>query len=274
MKYIHFLDSDDMLVLDCIERCVKEIGEAEIIWHDTNYLYEDGINPIQAPTLLEQINIDIYEAQGKIFSPLDLWQQSESFSWVAMGIFSLKFLGNLRFYPQIQSEDALFGMLLFAQAKAIALLPHPLYIYRVRANSTSEHALKRHSTLKPHPHYLKDIFLAFLDNHQIKHYHYAFSCAHICLGLLQRISSLPDSPLRSKLIDFLQVRAIYAFGAVCFCSDPRHIREILKPLEPYMQRVPLNVKIAYRTPRIFKLLRWIKRIFKATQRFLAQMHKN
>ncbi|AWK61920.1 glycosyl transferase [Helicobacter cinaedi] len=259
VEYIHFVDSDDMLSVDCIEQCIENIGECDIIWHDTKYIYEDGISPSPyEQSILEWLKLDS-KAIEKPLNASEIWANIEGFSCVCVGVFHISLCEKLRFAPQIQSEDALFGMLLFAKAKAIKILPNPLYIYRLRADSTSDHTLKQDSTLKPYPPYLAEIAYTFANSYKIKHYHFAYSCTYICLGLLAYIESLDDSQLalKNKLIEFLQVRAIYAFGAVSFESDPKYVRPLLKPLEPYMQKVSKANKIAYFMPRIFKILKWI-----------------
>lgn len=108
-----------MLSLDCIEQCVKEIGENEIIWHDVEHIYEDSIHVQSHPTLLESPKLSEKEAQEKHFNALQLWQNLESFSWVHQGLFSFSLAQNLRF----STPFALFGMILFAQAKAIKVAP-------------------------------------------------------------------------------------------------------------------------------------------------------
>lgn len=248
-----------MLSVDCIEQCIENIGECDIIWHDTKYIYEDGISPSPyEQSILEWLKLDS-KAIEKPLNASKIWANMESFSCVCGGVFHISLYEKLRFAPQIQSEDALFGTLLFAKAKAIKILPNPLYIYRLRADSISDHTLKQDSTLKPYPPYLAEIAYTFANSYKIKHYHFAYSCTYICLGLLAYIESLDDSQLalKNKLIEFLQVRAIYAFGAVSFESDPKYVRPLLKPLEPYMQKVSKANKIAYFMPRIFKFLKWI-----------------
>lgn len=94
---------------------------------------------------------------------------------------------------------------------------------------------------------MSEITTTFKDGYTIKHCYFTYSCTFVCLGLLSYIQTLKDSELKTKLIKFLQVRAIYAFGGIYFQSDPKHIRELLKPLEPYMQKVSLNIKIALHT---------------------------
>ncbi|WP_300599625.1 glycosyl transferase [uncultured Helicobacter sp.] len=253
-----------MLTLDCIALCIEQIGKCDMIWHDTEYVYEDEIESLSYPSLLESLHISQAEAIDKIYSPLDVWQHYEGFSWVHQGMFHIRLLDYLRFSPQIQSEDALFGMILFAKAQKIKIATKPLYIYRFHTYSTSEHNLQTNTPLKPYPNYMSDIAYTFCNRYKIKHYHFAYSCTYICLGLLAFIDTFPknlseyEKKLRDKLIAFLQVRAIYAFGGICFESDPKYIRDLLKPLEPYMQKISFNTKIAYFYPRLYRVLRFFK----------------
>lgn len=56
---------------------------------------------------------------------------------------------------------------------------------------------------------MSEITTTFKDGYTIKHYYFAYSCTFVCLGLLSYIQTLKDSELKTKLIEFLQVRAIY-----------------------------------------------------------------
>lgn len=261
IDYIHFVDSDDMLSLDCIEQCIANIGECDIIWHDTKYIYEDGIPKGQHITLLQSLHLTQEQARNRIFDALELWRHTNSFSWVHQGLFKFSLLENLRFSTPLANEDALFGMLLFAKAKAIKIASFYGLIYRYHTASVSGHGESQNIYRKTYPLFMSSIVMAFQNGYKIKHYYFAYSCTYICLGLLAYIESLDDSQLelKNKLIGFLQVRAIYAFGAMSFESDPKYVRALLKPLEPYMQKVSKANKIAYFMPRVFKILKWVNK---------------
>ena len=248
-----------MLSLDCIEQCIANIGECDIIWHDTKYIYEDNIPKEQHTPLLQSLYLTQEQAQNRIFTALELWKYIDSFSWVHQGLFKFSLLEDLRFSTPLANEDALFGMLLFAKAKAIKVTSFYGLIYRYHAASVSAHGESQNIYRKTYPLFMSSIVMAFQNGYKIKHYYFAYSCTYICLGLLAYIETLDDSQfaLKNKLIEFLQIRAIYAFGAVSFESDPKYVRPLLKPLEPYMQKVSRANKIAYFTPRVFKILKWI-----------------
>lgn len=259
VEYIHFVDSDDMLSVDCIEQCIENIGECDIIWHDTKYIYEDGIPKEQHTPLLQSLHLTQKQAQNGSFNALELWKYTHSFSWVHQGLFKFSMLENLRFSTPLANEDALFGMLLFARAKNIKITSFYGLIYRYHTASVSAHGESQNIYRKTYPLFMSSIVMAFQNGYKIKHYYFAYSCTYICLGLLAYIETLDDSQLalKNKLIEFLQVRAVYAFGAMSFESDPKYVRPLLKPLEPYMQKVGKANKIAYFTPKIYKILKWL-----------------
>ena len=121
IEYIHFVDSDDMLSLDCIEKCINNIGECDIIWHDTKYIYEDNIPEIQHTHLIDLMHITHEEIENEVFDILKLWRYIHSFSWVHQGLFKISLLKHIRFSTPLANEDALFGMLLFAQATTVKI---------------------------------------------------------------------------------------------------------------------------------------------------------
>ena len=225
------------------------------------YIYEDGIPKGQHITLLQSLHLTQEQAQNRIFDALELWRHTNSFSWVHQGLFKFSLLENLRFSTPLANEDALFGMLLFTEAKAIKIASFYGLIYRYHTASVSGHGESQNIYRKTYPLFMNSIVMAFQNGYKIKHYYFAYSCTYICLGLLAYIESLDDSQLelKNKLIEFLQVRAIYAFGAMSFESDPKYVRALLKPLEPYMQKVSKANKIAYFMPRVFKILKWVNK---------------
>lgn len=269
IDYVHFVDSDDMLSIDCIEQCIESIGDNDIVWHDVEYLYEEGIEIQSYPSLLQSLSITQEEANAKSFTPLELWKNMDSFSFVHQGLFAFSLTENLRFSTPLMNEDALFGMILFAHAKAIKVASFYGLIYRHHTNSVSTHGEAQNLYRKSYPSFMLPMIVAFNnDGYSIKHYYFGYSCTFVCLGLLRYIQSPHfahnnNAALRKKLIAFMKVRAIYAFNTMIFDKDPMHTRELLKPLEPYMQKVSLPTKLAYFTPRFYKLMRTLKRTLKA-----------
>ncbi|EAJ8917524.1 glycosyltransferase, partial [Campylobacter jejuni] len=131
---IHFLDSDDYFLNDCIELCVKEMIEKDldICAHGFEEYHELDKKFIKR---------DFFE---KIFddeccNPLDLLKLNKKynfyFAW--QGTFKAKILNqyNLRFTHGIYHEDHDFGTILFCLAKKMFYIKKKLIIYRIRQNS-------------------------------------------------------------------------------------------------------------------------------------------
>lgn len=128
---IHFVDSDDYIMLDCIEVCLKEMLDrgVEICVH----------------------NLVEYHETTKEFKPLSMIKQSEYnkaidylitnqfyhfyFAW--QGVFNAGILNryNLRFTYGIYYEDHDFGTILFALAKGLFCMDYQGMVYRKRIDS-------------------------------------------------------------------------------------------------------------------------------------------
>ena len=183
VEYIHFLDSDDWLELDCIEKCV-DIAlrfQAQIVWHGCKHFYEatQEIKESDFPKCLGLEEKQVYSGL-EIFSKLPF----SSFSWVWQGLIAVWLAQEIRFEEGIESEDAIFGMQTFALAQKICLIFDNFYNYRIRPNSASQHTLKNKNaqgiSFPPHQ---RDIIEAFDDIFTIRHYRFAYSCAIISLRI-------------------------------------------------------------------------------------------
>lgn len=255
-----------MLSPKCIEQCVREIGQAELIWHDHRVLSEINAPVHDDIPILQYLHLTEEEVQSKYFNALELWDKQErfeGFSWAWGGMFRVSFLGDLRFLPQVFFEDSHFGTLLFAKAKRIKICTFEGYIYRYRHHSirTFDDVFER----RKQPPYFLDVYYAFEEVKDILFYRWSYSYTLICLDIVRSLHSF-ESKMESKLQTMLRSCAYYGFEALLLPSDPKHIREILKPLEPYMQKVSLKAKLAYHAPRIFALLRWVKQSIKKIMR--------
>ncbi|MFG5130582.1 glycosyltransferase family 2 protein [Campylobacter lari] len=171
---IHFLDSDDYFLNNCIELCVKEMVEKDldICTHNlcrflenqnkfTNKHHFDIPNHIKTHFCDLASNIII---NSKRYSFVFTWQ----------GAFQANILNqyNLRFTHGIYNEDNDFGIILFMLSKKFFFINTILMVYRVRDNSSSSKKI-RHSQI---PKYLHEINLYFNDIDKAKAYFY-----HFCL---------------------------------------------------------------------------------------------
>ncbi|OBV28763.1 hypothetical protein BA723_01405, partial [Helicobacter sp. CLO-3] len=248
--------------LDCIEQCVENIGDCDILWHDYKPLYENDIPDMNIPTLLECLKISEEQAKTRSFDAIELWGDKKWFHWGWEGMFNINLLNNLRFYPTIHAEDTPFGIILFAKAKQIKILNKQLVIHRIRSGSGCEHDITENSPLLTYSSSLTDMVFALKQRSSYKFYYMHYSYLYVCVGLIDFIGTLSNTPLKDKIKYFIINHANEAFRSLYYDENPRHTRELLKPLKPYMQKVDNSVRIAYFAPRLYKILKKTKRILK------------
>ncbi|OHU85923.1 hypothetical protein BKN38_00565 [Helicobacter sp. CLO-3] len=171
-------------------------------------------------------------------------------------MFNINLLNNLRFYPTIHAEDTPFGIILFAKAKQIKLLNKQLYIYRIRANSNCEYNMTQDSPLLAYPPSLADIAFEFRNRINYRPYYYSYSSMYASLGLLDFMQTLQDNALKDRIRLFIInfVEAAFEDEKICH-KNPRHTRELLKPLKPYMQKVRFSRKMGYYAPWLYRVLK-------------------
>ena len=264
VEYIHFLDSDDWLELDCIEICVKNAlqTKAEIVWH--NYLIYDDLNQ-KMLGLRDALFKDFLPLESNGYSPLEIFTSwsGESFSWAWCGMYLFASeMRELRFVENIESEDAPFGMMLFSLAKKVSILNQGLAIYRLRENSISQHTLNRTGFTPKWPPHMQDIVLAFDGNHQeIRLYHFDYSHCIMCIELEKFLHSfcIEDS-MQKAIRRLMKPRVALAFGACTFRVDPRNCRMLCKQIL-HMADIPLKLKIAFYLPHFYQLLKKMKIFF-------------
>lgn len=264
MEYIHFVDSDDWLELNCIEECVKVAlkNQAQIVWHGCKHFYEDE-SRIGESDFPKKLGLD----KNKNYSGLDIFTHLPypAFSWVWQGLILFQIANKVKFEENIESEDALFGMQVFALCNKIYTINHGIMFYRIRPNSTSQHTLanknhkiKSNITFPPHQQDLVEAFNG--DIYDIRYYRFAYSCAIICLRMDEFLKKENLSKeLKEILKTMIEVRAIYAFGGCGFNKDPRNIRGICSKLLDYTPKVRFGSKLAYHFPSIYKILKMIKK---------------
>ncbi|EHN6903038.1 glycosyltransferase [Campylobacter jejuni] len=131
---IHFLDSDDYLRLNCIEKCVNKMikNDLDICVHDLEEYHESN---------KQFVKKDFFEKYfiTKFYKPLDLLRLNKryNFYFAWQGAFKSNILNkyNLRFTHGIYHEDHDFGTILFCLIEKMFYIKEPLIIYRIRQNS-------------------------------------------------------------------------------------------------------------------------------------------
>ncbi|EAI5465294.1 glycosyltransferase family 2 protein [Campylobacter lari] len=167
---IHFLDSDDYFLNDCIELCVKEMVEKDLdicIHGFDEYHERDSYFLKNPPTNLMQKSKKIFFNTG-----IELLQENNFFQFYFawQGIFKTKILNqyNLRFTHGIYHEDHDFGTILFCSAKKVFYINTTLMIYRIRKGSITN----TQNTLIPQklPKYLEPLRGHFNDYKELREY--------------------------------------------------------------------------------------------------------
>lgn len=238
-------------------------SKADIVWYGSESKYEDdlednGYDRLQDYYMCQDIEKNIY-TPSQFFENI----KSDSFSCANSAIYRMS-LAHLRFCPYIESEDALYGMCVFASCQRIKIIQDKLFVYRFRAGSISGHTGV----------YDKEKFSKFLylitdslqTGHEVKHYRFAFSCAIISRGVLDFIAQNSiDGELREQLLRLIYARVKYAFGALAFPKDPLNTRKLLRPLLPYSQQADYKMILLYKYPflqPIYQSIRRLKAILK------------
>ncbi len=131
---VHFLDSDDYFLSDCIKLCVQQMIEKDldICVHGFDE-YHEKVKEFSKKYFFEKtFNQEIYK-------PLDLLKLNKKyifyFAW--QGLFKTNLLNqyNLRFTHGIYHEDHDFGTILFCLASKMFYIEKALMIYRIRQGS-------------------------------------------------------------------------------------------------------------------------------------------
>lgn len=133
--YVYFLDSDDMLRPDALERLVAAAEEsgAELVFFNARLIREDGAAHERALAHVRKGEYPSPKPGAEMLG--ELLQNGEFMTPVPYLFFRRGFLGNRRFCPDIVYEDVLFTFTAFLDAGITAYLPEPLYFYRIRGNS-------------------------------------------------------------------------------------------------------------------------------------------
>lgn len=138
-KYIYFIDSDDLLQLDALERCYErgERDNLDIIFFDSDVFYESGQTELtwdyqRTKYFDEHITYNGRELFDKM---LNLYAHRASTFLLFFHSSYLREI-NFSFYPGIIHEDELSTALLFLQATSVGCMKETFAHRRIRGNST------------------------------------------------------------------------------------------------------------------------------------------
>ncbi|TBS65253.1 hypothetical protein D1630_02910, partial [Campylobacter hepaticus] len=170
---IHFLDSDDYFLKDCIKLCAKEMLDKDLdICAHNLCRYIQNENKIDKNHYFEiPNNIPKSNYNYALDAIIDCNKYSFVFTW--QGSFKSHILNqyNLRFTHGIYNEDNDFGIILFAMANKILFLNETLLVYRVRKDSSSSKNIDKKCKM---PKYLEEISCYFNDSDLLKKYYHCY----------------------------------------------------------------------------------------------------
>lgn len=131
-EYIAFLDSDDYIAKDCLERLVeaaeKENGDIVVC---TSYdVKEDGTILAKAENNLADQTTSVFESPWLLFNRVAPWGK----------LFKKSLFGDLRFETRVWYEDMRLIPKLYLNAEKITFIQDPLFYYVQRAGSTMNNA--------------------------------------------------------------------------------------------------------------------------------------
>ncbi|PAF50352.1 hypothetical protein BKH43_04465 [Helicobacter sp. 13S00401-1] len=215
-KYIHFVDSDDFLTLECIKDCVDTLTpEVDIVWHGMCTQVEGyGLGEFIADYYM----ISLSRYPKKILSTYQILNDLEfgHLPWTCNGIFKASKLNvlDLRF-RYIECEDHLFGLLLFMSCSIgitkqsykthpnLKLVNKQSYIYRIRTNSTCDYFKSKDIDLVPE--HLKPISTYFKNFKKLKKYYHAYCFSIVLDEILAHKDKLQPEALRVIVASYVHI---------------------------------------------------------------------
>ncbi|EMI4800689.1 glycosyltransferase family 2 protein [Campylobacter lari] len=256
IDYIIFLDSDNYWELNCIEECVVRMQNVDVLWFDHDCIYEDNIKDKHQKTRMEIFDFKeecAITPKEYAMKALKIGSRDISFSWGGMINFNFLKSIKLKFINKIINEDIHFGMILFARADKIYVLPQKLYLCRLRANSISNHDKK--ITKENVVYYFQDIYIAFDENaKETKEYLKAASRMITALALIEFFKTQNDENAQAIKEVFLPFYAKKALMIKKFKNDPLNLKEKLVLIKPFIQtKLPYDIwKFWQKISKIFR----------------------
>ncbi len=180
-EYISFVDSDDWLEKDFIEKLHNIIKENNSDLAQSGYYRVVGENKEKINSTENIENIDKNEFLIRVLSP------QTGFGLCHMKLIKKKIIGDIRFNENLKAgEDALFNEMISQNIKKATFYGYPLYNYRINENS----AVKRFDKNYPNKYKIsmeetkKYLLKNYSDNKKIMQCYYNFVAFHILLILV------------------------------------------------------------------------------------------
>lgn len=251
IDYIQFVDSDDFLELDCIEKCMQKMQDIDVLWFDYNHITElffkkKALSQMQIYKITQEQIID-KKKWLELVKPYLFW-----FVW--QGIIDFNFLKTikLKFINGIIYEDNCFGILLFSMAQKIYIYPKIFYHYRLRYGSTTNY----HSQKKINPDsYLYPLFLELdEDFYSFKKYQYAMSWILMSLYMIEFIHKNPKNSFLLKIQEnFLPIMLDNSLSLLYLEKDPLNLLKKFEEFKPFFKKIRLSGSECFKSELNYRL---------------------
>ncbi|OCR10522.1 glycosyltransferase family 2 protein [Helicobacter pullorum] len=248
--FVKFLDSDDYLALDCIEKLVKSISKAPhhdiVITHNYTTIRDKVATKVLFMNEKSNSYSNLNKTLANVLRYNDLW-----FAW--SGIFNSKILNqyNLRFTHNVIHEDLGFGTILFMLQGFHYHKDYYGHYYRIRAGSIMTSLRSNAGSI---PGQMTHIAQNFKDLSNIRQY-YSLYCVTIeKINAYIASTKLPLEPSNKKIIQTILAQQIYKnVRSINDIGDFFSIIPFLKSNKIYtpirMQQLLKLLKAFYRHPK-------------------------
>jgi len=132
-KYLYFFDSDDLLALDCIEKCTEFALANDL---DIVHFGAEVIEKAEGYDENGYFNTEL--RHGKVYSGTEFFIHSSRDIRIPVWLYFFKseiIIGKLGFYPGLIHEDELFTPCAIGNAAKIGVLNEKFFKRRLRKNS-------------------------------------------------------------------------------------------------------------------------------------------
>lgn len=247
-RFIHFIDSDDYFELECIEYCIKNLNQAELIMH--SYITYNEINKQITPKN-KNITFKTYKSGINFLKKRSIYHYYLCWSYC----FSTDILNkyNLRFTHGIHAEDDEFGIFLLSLANNVVFTSKELITYRIRENSTMTSENIEQFPIKL-PKFLLPLKQYFTSYKELRSYFRSYSHLVIACNILCFIRETKDKTIKKILKRYF---LNYIAGYALYHSTKKYldVNELLKDNKININklRIYLIFRSYFRHPlKIFK----------------------
>ncbi len=145
-EYIYFMDSDDLLDADALEKCVEkcDADKLDFVFFDADMIIEQGavwdlgFDYVRTTGLQDRV----YDGTEMLDIQYNEWRfRAQPCLMLIERTFLMR--SGLRFYPGIIHEDELFTTMIYLFAERVGLIPRAFFHRRVRSGSTMTNRFSR-----------------------------------------------------------------------------------------------------------------------------------